>query len=165
MNQNNNLDTCPQLGYFLDYRFWNEALRLLEFQLGAKEKNKHFNTLEMFYYERLKEYFEELRDREYFKGRVANNLFYGLSKEFAIIPYIIPKSNLGSRRYKFMTCPMRLLYYAVGLYLLELSQDLLRYHEKTHKHIQADYGGRLIFNGSKLSLSRNGIWYKLYWSG
>ena len=61
MNQNNSYDT-PQLGYFLDYnRHWVEALRLLKYQLETKEKNKHFNTLEMFYYEKLEESFEELK--------------------------------------------------------------------------------------------------------
>ena len=72
MNQNNPYD-MPQLGYFLDYhRHWLQALRLLKFQLEMKEKNKHFNTLEMFYYEKLKESFEELESEEYFETRIAN---------------------------------------------------------------------------------------------
>ena len=46
----------------------------------------------------------ELESEEYFKTRIANNLFYGL-KEFTVVPYTLPKANLGLRRYKFMTLP------------------------------------------------------------
>ena len=155
MNQNDFLDT---VGYFLDYHHWVEALRLLEFQLEMKDsnnskkkkkkekKNKHFNNLEMFYYEKLQKSFGKLRGKKYFENRIANNLFYGLSKEFAVVLYTIPKSKLGLRQYKFMTCPLRTLYYAIGLYLLELSQEYLCQHyknKKLYKHIHANYGGNL----------------------
>ena len=98
MNQNNSYG-APQLGYFLDYqRHWLQALDLLKYQLqtkkgnGSKKGNRHFNTLEMFYYEKLEESFEELESEEYFNTRIANNLFYGL-KEFVAVPYTLPKSN------------------------------------------------------------------------
>ena len=78
MNQNSDM---PQLGYFLDYdRHWVEALKLLKFQLETKKDNRHFNTLEMFYYEKLEEYFEKLEGEEYFNTRIVNNLFYGLKR-------------------------------------------------------------------------------------
>ena len=57
-----------------------------------------------------KKTFKNLEDKEYFTTRIANNRFYGLSKEFAVVSYTVPKSSLGLRRYKFMTCPMRVLY-------------------------------------------------------
>ena len=163
MSQNNVSDT---VGYFLDHRHWVQALRLLEFQLEMKDssnskkkkkkdiKNKHFNTLEMFYYEKLQKSFGKLKRKTYFKNRIANNLFYGLSKEFTVVPYTIPKSKLGLRQYKFMTCPLRILYYAIGLYLLELSQEYLREHyKKLHKHIDANYGGNLHLENQKLNLN------------
>ena len=157
MNQNNFPNT---VGHFLDHRHWVQALQLLKFQLKAKKKNKHFNTLEMFYYEKFEASFAELESEEYFKNKVANNLFYGLNKEFAVIPYTIPKSNLGLRQYKFMTCPLRILYYAIGLYLLELSQEYLQ-DRKPHKHIDANYGGNLFFDeNQELNLKLNHIFYK-----
>ena len=165
MNQNNSYG-APQLGYFLDYqRHWLQALDVLKYQLqtkkgnGARKENRHFNTLEMFYYEKLEESFEELENEEYFNTRIANNLFYGL-KEFTVVPYTIPKSNLGLRRYKFMTLPMRILYYAVGLYLLELSQEYLQDY-KSHERIHAKYGGNLFFDADKLKLNSDSIYY--YW--
>ena len=161
MNQNDLYDT-PQLGYFLDYhRHWVEALRLLKFQLKTKKENRHFNTVEMCYYEKLDEPFKILEDKEYFNNRVANNLFYGL-KEFTIIPYTIPKSNLGLRRYNFMTCPMRVLYYAVGLYLLELSEEYLQDY-KSHKHIHANYGGNLHLAAGKLNRKLDNIYYQSHY--
>ena len=158
MNKNNSSDT-PQLGYFLDYRrHWVEALELLKYQLKTKGENRHFNTLEMFYYEKFEDFFEKLESEEYFNTRIVNNLFYGL-REFAIIPYTIPKSNLGLRRYNFMTCPIRVLYYAVGLYLLELSEDYLKDY-KSHEHIQANYGGNLYLEDAKLNLKPDSVFYK-----
>lgn len=161
MDQNNSFDT-PQLGYFLNYRHhWLEALKLLRYQLETKKENRHFNTLEMFYYEKLEEFFDKLESKEYFKTRIVNNLFYGL-EEFAVVPYTIPKSNLGLRRHKFMTCPMRVLYYAVGLYLLKLSEEYLKNY-KSHEHIHANYGGNLCFDNGKLNLNLDNIYYQSHY--
>lgn len=155
-------DDTPQLGHFLDYdRHWLEALELLKSQLEMKKKNRHFNTLDMFYYEKLGNSFGDLENEDYFNSRIANNLFYGLRTEFAVFPYTIPKSNLGLRRQKFMTCPMRVLYYAVGIYLVELSQQFLA-HYKSPPHIHSYYGGDLTYDvkEGKLSRNYNSIFYK-----
>ena len=157
MNQNNSYG-APQLGYFLDYhRHWLQALDLLKYQLERKNNNRHFNTLEMFYYEKLKQSFGDLESEEYFKTRIANNLFYGM-REFMVVPYTLPKANLGLRRYKFMTLPMRVLYHAVGFYLLELSQEYLQDY-KSHKHIHTNYGGKLHLEAGKLKLKPNSVYY------
>lgn len=169
MNQKNSSD-IPQFGYFLDYhRHWLQALDLLKYQLETKKgnikkkkRNRHFNTLEMFYYEKFEKFFGILENEDYFKTRIVNNLFYGL-KEFAVVPYTIPKSNLGLRRYNFMTCPMRVLYYAVGLYLLELSQEYLKDY-KSNDHIHANYGGNLCFEGDQLNLKLDSIFYKNHYT-
>ena len=137
---------APQFGHFLEYRHWLQALELLEYQLDRKMTNRFFRTLEMSHYENLRKSFNRLKSDKYFNTTVANNLFYGLSREFAIVPYTIPKSNLGLRRYKFMTCSMRVLYNAVGIYLIELSKDYLQENYSTHDRIRAGYGGNLQFN-------------------
>ena len=168
MNHNNS-DDAPQLGYFLDYNLhWREALRLLKYQLktkkGDKRKkgNRHFNTLEMFYYEKLEESFKELESKEYFDTRIANNLFYGL-QEFTVVPYTIPKSNLGLRRHKFMALPMRILYYAVGLYLLKLSDEYLKDYKLHKQRIYAKHGGNLYFKAKKLELNFDSICYQSHY--
>ena len=94
-----------------------------------------------------------------------NNLFYGL-KEFAVVSYTIPKSNLGLRQYKFMTYPMRILYYAVGLYLLELSQEYLQQYYKPYQNIDARSGGNLCFKDkdNELNLEYDSIFYKKHYA-
>lgn len=152
-------DDAHRLGHFLEYRHWRQALELLEYQLDRKKTNRHFNRLEMFYYEKLEDSFEILEGEGYFETRIANNRFYGLSKEFWVVAYTVPKSNLGLRQYKFMTCPMRVLYYAIGIYLLELAQDYLENY-KSYKRIQAKFGGHLNFDNGKLNLKPNSVYYK-----
>lgn len=162
--QKEELSEAPaQLGYFLTETFWESATDLLEYQLSLKTGNKHFNTLSMFYYERLcKKDKKRLRSVKYFKERVANNLLYGLEDEFSIYSYPIPKSNLGLRKYQFFTYPMRLAYYSIGLYLLLLSQEFVQQYYKANDRISSFYGGNLLFDQKtqKLNLNYNSVWYK-----
>lgn len=58
------------LGYFITYEVWREALRLLDFQVAAKQKNRHFATLSSFYYEKLGTSVEELREQTYFEEKI-----------------------------------------------------------------------------------------------
>ena len=57
---------------------------------------------------------------------------------------------------------MRIAYYAIGLYLLRLSQELVQQYYKRHERIHADYGGSLLFDEKtdKLRLTYDGVWYK-----
>ena len=73
----------PNLGHFLDYLFWEDAVRLLKYQLQVKLDNRHFNTVSFFYYEKLC-HEPKIQPEEYFQKRVPNNLFYGLEKEYKV---------------------------------------------------------------------------------
>jgi len=65
MSQTKSPRIFSQLGYFLTETYWINAGRLLDFQLSVKagkkpgKENKHFNTLSMFYYERLPKKYKE----------------------------------------------------------------------------------------------------------
>lgn len=113
-------DDISTLGHFLTFSLWKQALKLLNFQIGCQSSNRHFKTLSMIYYQTLIPATKELENEDYFKHKIASNLFYGLEKEFAIHPYVVPKAGLGLRNYNFFTYPMRVLYNAVGLYMLKL---------------------------------------------
>lgn len=91
------------IGHFIDFALWKEALKLLNFQIASKQKNRHFSTLSMYYYESLGKSVEELEKEDYFNDRVANDLFYGLEREYSIFQYVVPKAGLGLRNYKFLT--------------------------------------------------------------
>jgi len=164
----------PQLGYFLTEPYWESAGELLDFQLQIKrgfkrsKPNRHFNTLSMFYYDRLqKNYTKEVKSEIFFNAKVANNLLYGLESEFATYSYPIPKANnLGLRQYHFYTYPMRLTYYSIGLYLLRLTQEFVRNYYDTIDRISSFYGGKLYFaeTGEKLQLSYDNAWYQPHYS-
>ncbi len=118
------------LGYFLTPETWTQALDLIEFQVSQINKNRHYNKLSTFSYKnKSHESRQALRDAEYFKSRVANNLFYGLEKEFRSIPYLLPKAGGSRRNTKYISYPLLAVHNAIGIYLLELTK-LFREHSK-----------------------------------
>lgn len=152
-----------QLGYFIDFCLWKDGLALLNFQIGQKGKNRHFNTLSMFYYDWLDLTCIDASPENYFNTKIASSLFYGLKKEFCLIPYVIPKTGLGLRNYEFFAYPMRAVYYTAGLYLLKLSQEFLTGTYKKVKTITAFYGGSLTYNkAEEIQLTRKNIYYRSF---
>lgn len=67
--------SSSQLGYFLDFSLWQQAKKLLDFQIQQMENNKHYNTLSMFYYKQIAPLATALETEDYFNQRVASNLF------------------------------------------------------------------------------------------
>src|SRR3990167_3671536 len=158
------MDDSTTLGHFLTFSLWREALKLLNFQIANQENNKHFKTLSMIYYKIMGGAIGDLETEQYFEKKVANNLFYGLEREFAILPFVVPKSGLGLRNYKFLTYPMRALYYAVGLYILKLSEEFLEnFFKRRQQRIRSYYGGGIYFKKDELQVTKNNIYFKLYY--
>lgn len=151
-----------QLGYFIDFSLWQDALDLLNFQIKQKKTNRHFNTLSMFYYEKINTECLNHAAQDYFNIKISSSLFYGLKKEFSVISYVIPKPGLGLRDYKFFTYPMRVVYDAVGLYLLKLSQEFLIETYKKIESIEAFYGGNLSYKAEKLQFNHQNIYYRSF---
>jgi AbiA family abortive infection protein len=152
-----------QLGSFLKFDMWIEAKKLLDFQIKQMDKNKHYNTLSMFYYKRVFILPNSIDTEEYFEQRVANSLLYAFEKEFAFYDYVVPKSHLGLRNQKFFTYPMRITYYSLGLYLLKLSQDFLESYYKNNRNLKCYYGGNLSFNNNFLNIKHESTFYKSYY--
>lgn len=149
-----------QLGHFIDFELWQDAVKLLKFQVSQKQKNKHYNTLSMSYYEKVMSEINLLENQNYFEERVANNLFYGLEREFEIFNYLLPKPGLGLRNYKFFSLPLRVAYYSICLYLLRLSQEYLDEVKPKYKNISSFYGGSLRFNDGSLVINHQNTFYK-----
>lgn len=152
-----------QLGYFIDFSLWQDGLALLNFQIEQKGKNKHFNTLSMFYYSWLDLTCIQDSPEHYFNTKIASSLFYGLKREFCLVSYVIPKKGLGLRDYKFFAYPMRGLYYTVGLYLLKLSQNFLTETYEKIKTVTSFYGGSLIYKSEEIQLTRKNIYYRSFY--
>jgi AbiA family abortive infection protein len=159
----NRLVYPTEIKYFLDYYFWQNAVKLLKYQLELKKKgHNHFKKFSMFYYEKLDPIASIVEDKNYFDKRVASGLFYGLTKEYSILPYNVPKWNgVGIRSYKFISYPLRVLFYAIGLYLVKLSQEyLLDYSTNTRERIFSYYGGKLSFEKQELQpLNKKSVYF------
>lgn len=154
--------STTQLGYFINSDLWQDALDLLNFQIKQKRNNRHFNTLSMFYYEKLDTNCLNHLTEEYFKTKISSSLFYGLKEEFSVLSYVIPKTGLGLRDYKFFTYPMRALYYSIGLYFLKLSQEFLFETYKKINSIEAFYGGNLVYKSNELQINPKNMYYRSF---
>lgn len=152
--------TPHTLGNFLDARLWREAHKLLNYQLQQHGRNHGFDTPSMFYYTRLSQVDRDvIGTASYFESLVASNVFYGLTSEFAARPYLVPKTAAVHRRYVFLTYPMRVLYYAVGLYLIKVSAEFLAHLHSSRPHLSSFYGGRLRFERDQVITSPKAILY------
>ncbi len=150
-----------QFRHFLTFKIWKEALRLLNHQISQKAHNRHYNTLDFFYYEKLdKDEMVSLEVEDYFNEKIANNFFYGLQKEFFYHHYTVPKKGIGLRKYVFTSYPMLVLYYSVGLYILRLVQQFIE-DNKTESSVKYSfYGGNLKFTEGKINAKHDNTYYK-----
>lgn len=151
------------IGHFISFELWKDALQLLNAHVNGQETNKHFKTASMIYYKMLGSSVKKLESPEYFNNYVANNFFYGLENEFAIYPYIVPKSGLGLRNYKFLSYPMRVLYDAVGLYILKLSDEFLKNYYRKNPNIRSFYGGGITYENDTLIVTKSNIYFSSYY--
>ena len=150
--------------HFLTYDLWEEALKLLNFQIDYQNDNRHFKTVSMIYYKSLNEQKSKLDDENYFKEKISNNLFYGMEDEFAIYSYIIPKPGLGLRNYKLFTYPMRILYYSIGIYLMKVSEEFRKQFLNKRKDKALSYCGYGVdFENGKLNITKKNIYYINYY--
>jgi len=148
-----------QAGYFLTYELWTSAKKLLDYQIKDKPSYKTYNTLNFYYFDKVKTLTNKVGEKAYFKDRVSNNLFYALEREFFFHRYTVPKTGIGLRSFCFFSYPMQQLMYAFGLYLLRTSQQFLI--DKKSGKIRSFYGGDLKFDeGTKeLVLNKNTTLY------
>jgi AbiA family abortive infection protein len=139
-------------GQIVSRKLWGDALTLLDEQLKlfVHKRYKHFNTLSFIYYASVMQDGGRLATDDYYAFKVASGLFYGLRHEFAIYGYLKPKRAFGLRDYRFLSYPMRVLYYAVGLYFVQLSQEFLDGYYRLRKNVHTFYGADLRYSSGKL---------------
>ena len=148
-----------QLGHFLSFELWRDAKKLLDYQIKQIGDNKHYNTFSMFYYKNIFANTEICGTEEYYNNKIASSLFYILEEEFSIKTYPKPKVKFGIRNCRFLTYPIKILYYSIGLYFLRLSQDFFNEYVNKQQNIKAYYGGNLHFKKDKLVISKKNIYY------
>ena len=151
------------LKHFITFELWQQALRLLDFQIKSQEKNMHYKTLNMIYFKNLGDSVKNLNEQDYYNNKISNDAFYCLSKEFSYLPYILPKDGLGLRKYKFFSYPLRALYYTIGLYLLKLSQEFITNYVKKSENIKSFYGCNISFKEDELLITSQNIYFKKHY--
>jgi len=157
-------DENDHLGYFLNILQWREGLNLLDFQISQKKYNGHYNTLNMYYFEKVNAVLKsKILEESYYKSKVSNSLFYGLQKEFFVYLYSYPKRFFSIRQYFFFSYPMRILHYSLGLYLLKLSQEFIVDNIKSNKNISSYYGADISYSGDKLIYNKKNTYYLPYY--
>lgn len=150
---------------FLSYPLWQDAINLVNAQLALlRDRNwKHFKTVSFVYYLALAQKAEPIAFEDYFSRTIQTGLFYGLRREFSMVPYVVPKTGVGLREYRFLSYPLRVVHYAVGLYLLKLFQEFSDEYIKTHQHIRSFYGGDIRYENHKLLTNTDRlVFYKHY---
>jgi len=152
-----------QAGYFLTFELWTSAQKLLDYQINDKSKYKTYNTLNFYYFDKVKSLTKKVGEKIFYNERVSNNLFYALEREFYFHKYTVPKTGIGLRSYCFFSYPMQKLMYAFGLYLLRTTQKFLI--DNRSNKIKSFYGGDLKFNEETKELVLNKdttLYYKHY---
>lgn len=155
-----------QFGHFLTYSTWEQALKLLNYKISEKKPpkpNRHYNTINFYYFEKISNDLHKLESEEYFNEKISNNFFYGLEKEFFYFHYTIPKSGIGIRKYVFFSYPMNILYYSIGLYLLKITQQFIEDVKKEHNIKTSYYGGDLKFTKDKINANHGATYYKYHY--
>lgn len=144
----------------IEFKHWQQAVRLLQFQIDRMEKgNKHFRTLSMFLYRVFLKKNTFVSTEEFFDTYIKSNLYFAMTKEFAVFKYGIPKGKLGNRNYRMLSVPLRLAHYAYGIYILDLTQEFLDETVRKRKRIKAFYGGELRLNARELILKADRVWF------
>ncbi|NLA25051.1 MAG: AbiA family abortive infection protein, partial [Bacteroidales bacterium] len=152
-----------QAGYFLTFDLWVSAKKLLDYQIKERPKYKTYNTLNFYYFDKIKEQTKRLSQKSYYEKRISNNLFFALEREFYFHKYTVPKTGIGLRNYYFFSYPMQQVMYAFGLYLLRITQQFLI--DKKNDKIKSFYGGDLKFDEATKELVLNSettLYYKHY---
>ncbi|MBM7842537.1 hypothetical protein [Herpetosiphon giganteus] len=151
------------IGTFINFDRWLEAVNLLKSQMNSRKHDRHFNSLSMFFYERCNHLHTMVDKKEYFDSRILNNMFYILENEFFALDYLKPKKGLEIRRYRFLSYSMRIIYYTIGLYIAEITQDFLKDLKDMNPNIYSFYGGDIRYQDAKLVIKNETITYRKHY--
>lgn len=149
------------LANFLNYNLWAEAKKLLDYQIEAKKKNAHFKNLSMYAYEKITDTEKDkIESEQYFEKYIATGLCYLFPQIFYAKTYGVPKSGLGIRKFQFISYPLRILHYAIGLYIYNLT-DIFRENVLcVNDEISSFYGGSLRKDAGSFIRDYQTIYYK-----
>lgn len=145
---------------FLAYRDWENACDLLKFQISRKVENRHFNTLSLHAYQN--QSIDDLQSEAYFDCHIKNGLALFRADVTYSTHFPAPKGTFRYRHWTFISLQMRLLYYALGLYISRQLTDLPAHHK-----VDSRYGAHVqhFQEDGKIVLEKSYVYYKKHYQG
>ncbi len=86
-----------------------------------------------------------IEPREFYSDYIRNDLCFNYPSLFCVTPYYVPKGDGGVRQFHFLEAPLRILYYALGFYFLELTRETRTQLARIHRNssIYTYYGANV----------------------
>ncbi|MGD1922497.1 MAG: hypothetical protein ACFCAD_28550 [Pleurocapsa sp.] len=98
-----------------------KSIELLNLQIQSKSRIHRCLGLEIL---RRENALNGINPEQFYSDYIRNDLCFNYPGLFCVTPYYIPKGDGGVRQLHFMEAPLRVLYYALGFYCLELTQTI-----------------------------------------
>lgn len=145
---------------FTNFELWEKAIEIIETTIKLSEKNRHFNTISIDYYKKLKEtYKNEVKSQNYYDTKIKNFLFYGYNTEFFSLDYLKPKTMYSARKVKFLSYPMLAIHNMIIIYLYNLLNPFYENYIKKNKRINSFYGGNFSVKDKKFYYKEDSLYY------
>lgn len=140
--------TTSPLGITQDHVI--KAYSLLKKQVSSTAHSYRCVDLEIY---RKEKAILQLNPSEIFDTCIANERFYNYPLLFGSTHYVVPKGDGGVRKHHFLESRLRLLYYALGYYILDLTWNCREVvgNKRKGDGIHTSYGARVSLKSPKAS--------------
>ncbi len=130
------------MGYFLTEAHIRSAIELLAIQIQSNSHNHRCLGLEIL---RRENALGNIEPEEFYNNYIRNDLCFNYPSLFRVTPYYVPKGDGGVRQFHFLEAPLRILYYALGFYFLELTREIRTQLATIHRNssIYTYYGANI----------------------
>jgi len=109
------------INFFLKEEHVKNALDLLTCQVNSDLRTHRSLDLEIL---RREKALDEIVVTQFYADYIKNDLCFNYPRLFYATPYSVPKGDGGVRQFHFLEVSLWILYYALGFYLLDLTQAI-----------------------------------------
>jgi hypothetical protein len=97
------------------------AIELLKIQVASTKYNYRSLDFEII---RRESSLDIITPEEFYRNYIKNDICFNYPYLFSSIPYSVPKGDGGVRKFHFLETHLRILYYSIGFYFLDLTKDV-----------------------------------------
>ncbi len=149
-----------------DEKYFVSAVQLLEGQIKFNSKSKlYLLNFDFFFQKYNRNIFKKDKNIfSFYEKKIKGNEFYSLENDFFIYKYVVPKWLFGLRDYTFFSYESYLLYYAVGLYIHEISQVILSYKQELINSLRVSGLFYSTYSWTKIAYNNDKIcvWFNVF---